>query len=244
MRSALKGVGMKSAVKQKKPLLKASHIKQRHSFAVKYQHWVEDDWKRVIFSDETKINRLGSDGRKWVWKKSCSSVGSILPQHVSKTVKYDGGNLMIWGCMTVHGVGWMCSIDGGMDATLYTSILDDYMFTTVDDFGMGRDDFVFQQDNDPKHTSKLAREWFDKHSVELLDWPAQSPDLNPIEHLWQHLKRKLVAYEKHPTSMHELWQRVQTEWEKIDKDICAKLIESMPKRVAAVLKAKGGYTRY
>ena len=159
-------------------------------------------------------------------------------------VKHGGGSLMIWGCMTAHEVGWMCRIDGGMDATLYTSILDDYMFTTVDHFGMGRDDFVFQQDNDPKHTSKLAREWFDKHSVELLDWPAQSPDLNPIEHLWQHLKRKLVAYEKHPTSMHELWQRVQTEWEKIDKDICAKLIESMPKRVAAVLKAKGGYTRY
>ena len=151
---------------------------------------------------------------------------------------------MIWGCMTAHGVGWMCRIDGRMDAELYTNILDDYLFTTVDFYQMDRDSFIFQQDNDPKHTSRRSREWLENNGVELLDWPAQSPDLNPIEHLWEHLKRQLAKYEVEPKSIHELWTRVEAEWEKIPKEVCVDLIKSMPRRVAAVLKAKGGYTKY
>ena len=75
-------------------------------------------------------------------------------------------------------------------------------------------------------------------------WPAHSPDLNPIEHLWSHLKRRLAEYEVEPKGMLELWERVQVEWDKIEPEVCQKLIESMPKHVEAVLKAKGGYTRY
>jgi transposase len=128
VRNALREEGLKAIVKKKKPLLKPRHIRQRYEFALKHQYWTEEDWSRVIFSDETKVNRLGSDGRKWVWKKP----GSMLTgQHVQGTVKYGGGSLMIWGCMTVHGVGWMCRIDGRMDAELYVSILDDYVLQTV-----------------------------------------------------------------------------------------------------------------
>ena len=237
----MKKENLKAAVKAKKPLLSPQHIKARYEFACKYQHWTEEDWFRVVFSDETKINRLGSDGRVWVWKRPGSA---LTQQHVSGTVKFGGGSLMIWGCMTAHGVGYMCQIEGRMDAALYTEILDDYIFKTVDHYEMDRERFVFQQDNDPKHTSKLAKDWFQDNGVELLDWPAQSPDLNPIEHLWFHLKRRLGAYQDALKSMLELWERVQEEWEKIPKETCLELIRSMPRRVAAVLKAKGGYTKY
>ena len=76
-----------------------------------------------------------------------------------------------------------------------------------------------------------------------MTWPAQSPDLNPIEHLWDHLKRRLGGYENPPGGMEELWERVQVLWEKIGADMCQNLIESMPRRVEAVIKAKGGYTK-
>ena len=77
-----------------------------------------------------------------------------------------------------------------------------------------------------------------------MEWPPQSPDLNPIEHLWGVLKRKLAGYENLPTSIKELWVWVQVEWEAISVQKCQKLIESMPRRIEAVIKAKGGYTKY
>ena len=90
---------------------------------------------------------------------------------------------------------------------------------------------VFQQDNDPKHTSRLAREWLENSRIEVLDCPAQSPDINPIEHLWFYLKQRLNEYETEASSMHELWQRVEKEWNTIPVDVCLGLIESMPRRM-------------
>ena len=74
----------------------------------------------------------------------------------------------------------------------------------------------------------------------MVDWPAQSPDLNPIEHL----KRRQANCEAMPSGVHELWERVQVEWERISKEECVHLIESMPRRIAEVLRMKGGHTKY
>ena len=77
-----------------------------------------------------------------------------------------------------------------------------------------------------------------------MQWPANSLDLNPTKHLWSYLKRRLAEYPEPPPSITELWHRVEKEWEAIPLSVCQKLIESMPGRVAAVLKAKGHYTKY
>src|SRR5271154_6487549 len=95
-------------------------MRARLDFANRYRDWTQEDWKHVVFSDETKINRLGSDGCKWVWKRSKSS---ILPQHVCGTLKFGGGGLMLWGCMTATGIEYACRIEGHMGAKLYTKIL-------------------------------------------------------------------------------------------------------------------------
>ena len=94
------------------------------------------------------------------------------------------------------------------------------------------------------HTSKLAQRWFNDHGYTVMKWPAQSADINPIEHLWWHLKRRLAEYEVAPRGVEELWECCQVEWEKIPKEVCQNLIESMPRRVQAIIKAKGGYTKY
>jgi hypothetical protein len=237
----LKDAGMKAVVKAKKPLLTKRHRKERLDWAVAHQHWTVEDWKRVVWSDETKINRLGSDGRKWVWKKPGEALSDRL---VKGTVKFGGGSLMMWGCMLWEGTGFACKIDGKMDKELYTKILQDELQETLAFYGKDPSSTIFQQDNDPKHKSHMATDYLEEQDFTILSWPAQSPDLNPIEHLWDHLKRKLGEYERAPGGILELWERVQVEWDKIEPEVCQKLIESMPRRVEAVLKAKGGYTKY
>jgi hypothetical protein len=241
LRRGLKENGMVPVVKKKRPLLRQRHRRNRLEFAEEHAEWTVEDWKRVIWSDEVKINRLGSDGRKYVWKEDGEGLSDRL---VQGTVKFGGGNLMMWGCMSWDGVGYTTRIEGKMDGELYTQILGDELMKTLEYFGYDEEDIIFQQDNDPKHTSKVAKKWFSDNSIKVLKWPAQSPDLNPIEHLWTYLKRRLQTYDEPPKSVHELWERVEKEWEAIPVEECRKLIESMPRRIAAVIKAKGGYTKY
>jgi transposase len=241
VRNALKRAGLKAIIKVKRPLLERRHRKARLEFALCHQHWTVEDWSRVIFSDETKINRKGSDGRVWGWKRPGYG---FEERNVVGTLKYGGGSTMLWGCMTISGPGHMTQVEGRMNAKQYTDILSQNLFQSATDTGFQGTDFIFQQDNDPKHTSKLAKKWFADHSIKLLRWPAQSPDLNPIEHLWGYLKRKLNAYPTDPRSIEELWQRIQQEWVQIPPDVCYDLIASMPSRIQAVLQARGGNTRY
>ena len=237
----LKKAGMKAVVKTKCPTLSARHCKAHLDFAYSHKDWTIEDWKKVIWSDETKINCLGSDGHKWAWKRAGEGLSDRL---VEGTLKFGGGSLMMWGCMTWQGVGFATKIDGRMDGDLYLQILRDELQQTLEYYGLNPPDIIFQQDNDPKHTCRMVKNWLEEQEFQTMVWPAQSPDLNPIEHLWGCLKRRLAQHENPPSGIHDLWERVQVEWEGIPVEECQKLIESMPRRVQAVLKAKGGYTKY
>ena len=106
---------MKAVEKKKGPRLTPKHRKERLDFAIRHQYWTLEDWKKVILSDETQINSLGSDGRKWVWKKAGEGLSDRL---VEGTLKFGGGSLMIWGYMLWDGVGDASKIDGRMDGDL------------------------------------------------------------------------------------------------------------------------------
>ena len=88
------------------------------------------------------------------------------------------------------------------------------------------------------------KEWLRDQEFKTMIWPSQSPDLNPIEHLWAHVKRKLNQYESPARGMNELWERIEEVWNEIDQEICWNLIRSMPSRIKAVLKAKGMWTKF
>ena len=237
----LRSYGLKAITKPKAPLLTSAHIKARLDFALQYQDWTIEDWKYVIWSDETKINRLGSDGRTWAWKKPGEPLSSRLVRPVKK---FGGGSLMMWGCMCWEGVGFATKIEGRMDGPLYVQILRDELMQTLEYYGKEVDEVIFQQDNDSKHTSKVALKCFQELGLRVLSWPANSPDLNPIEHLWFILKRRLNDYPEPPKGMLELWERVQVEWEAISKEQVQKLIISMADRIQAVIRSKGDVTDY
>ncbi|KAI1001218.1 hypothetical protein K3495_g6980 [Podosphaera aphanis] len=96
---------------------------------------------------------------------------------------------------------------------------------------------IFQQENDPKHTARATTSFLRSRDIKCLDWPAQSPDRNPIGHLWEELKTRLGTYYEPPKEVGELWQRVQREWALIPASTCRNLLESMPRRLEAVLAA-------
>jgi len=238
---ALKSMHFESKKKFDKPLLTARHKKARLEWARQHEHWTLVDWKRVIFSDETKINIWGSDGCRYYWTRPGDPAKD---HHYNLTVKHGGGSLMMWGCMTYCGIGYSCQIEGTMRGQDYVGILGTAFMNTLEYWGLKKEDVIFQHDNDPKHTSKVAKKWLDDQDIQVLSWPAQSPDLNPIEHLWHHLKVRLATYEKKAKSVHELWERCDKEWNSITPDTCRKYINTMPARVKAVIKAKGGNTKF
>ena len=140
-----------------------------------------------------------------------------------------------------NGVGKLVEVQEKMNADQYCEILEDGLVESFETLEMEE---IFQQDNDPKHTSKKAQQWFEDNQIQVLEWPAQSPDLNPIEHLWEYLKHPLQKYDTPPKGVHELWERVGEEWNEISSEVCQNLIESMPRRIKAVIKANGGHTKY
>ena len=131
-------------------------------------------------SDETNINRFCSDGRSWYWSREGES---LKPHQVKQTVKHGGGSIMVWGCMTFDGPGYICRIEGTLDQHLYKRILGDELLQTLEYYQLESDKVIFQHDNDPKHTAKSVREWLDQQPFDVLKCPTQSPDLNTIEHL-------------------------------------------------------------
>jgi transposase len=225
VRNVLKQHSFKAVTKKKKPLLSAVHRKKHLAFALKYQNWTVEDWKRVFWSDETKINRIGSDGKQWVWKQAGQG---LIAREVQATVKFGGGNIMVWGCMGWEGVGRLAEVEGRMDADQYVDILKKNLLPCLEESDIPMEDLIFQQDNDPKHTSKKAKKWIEDNDITLLDWPPQSPDLNPIEHLWDHIKKKLSTYPTQAKGVWEIWERVAEVWGDIEPEVCQNLIKSMP----------------
>lgn len=240
-RRALHRIGLLSAVKKKKPALSAKNVKARLAFCKKHVNWSVEDWRRVIWSDEVKINRFQSDGISYYWRRPKET---IQRHHVKQTVKHGGGSLMVWGCFTWHNIGPIVKISGIMKKEDYLDILKSNLPDFVQSSPYSEEQVIFQQDGDPKHTAKIVKEWFSQQTFKLMEWPAQSPDLNPIENLWSILKKRLGKYKRAPENMDELWRRVQFEWGQIPDNFIQNLVESMPKRMKGVIKNKGLWTKY
>ncbi len=150
-------------------------------------------------------------------------------------------SVMIWAAMSSAGVGPLCFRKSTVNAAIYQEILEHFMLPSADKL-YGDADFIFQQDLAPAHTAKGTKSWFNDHGVTVLDWPANSPDLNPIENLWSIVKRKMR--DTRPNNADELKTTVKETWASIPPQQCHKLITSMPRRIAAVIKAKVAPTKY
>ncbi len=150
-------------------------------------------------------------------------------------------SVMIWAAMSSAGVGPLCFLKSTVNAAIYQEILEHFMHPSADKL-YGDADFIFQQDLAPAHTAKGTKSWFNDHGVTVLGWPANSPDLNPIENLWGIVKRKMR--DTRPNNADDLKAAIKETWASIPPQQCHKLIPSMPRRIEAVIKAKRAPTKY
>ncbi len=170
IRNYLHSEDLHGRIARKVPLLSPKNINRRKELCNSWSSWTLKKWKKVLFSDETKINLFSSDGKVTVWRKLSTAFNS---RNCVPTVKHGGGSLMVWGCFSYEGVGKLVFIDGIMDKYQYKRILAENLDKSCEMLGLPVD-FIFQQDNDPKHKSKYVMEFFDNNDFSFMDWPSQS----------------------------------------------------------------------
>ncbi|KAG2468538.1 TCB1 transposase, partial [Polypterus senegalus] len=232
--AAIHQPGLYGRVARQRPLVSKRHMAAHLEFTKRHLKDSQTMRNKILWSDETKIELFGVNARRHVWRKpgTAHHQANTIP-----TVKHGGGSIMLWGA----GTGRLVRIKGKMTAAMYRDILDENLLQSALDLRLGRR-VIFQQDNDPKHTAKIPKEWLQDNSVNVLEWPSQSPDLNPIEHLWRDLK--MAVHRHFSSNLMELERCCKDEWAKLAKDWCAKLVASYSKRLEAGIAAKGASTKY
>ncbi len=238
VRRHLVAAGRVSRRPMKKQLLTDTMKERRLIWAKQLENWTKNDWRKVLFSDESHFLVQGK--RSQYVRRSKGE--PILDAHIEQYVKHPQKR-MFWGCFSYKGVGSLYPVEGMMCADQYIDVIKRKVIKDMKDF-FPNGDGIFQQDSAPCHKAKKVTKLLKEKRIQLLDWPGNSPDLNPIENLWSIIKMELrkrdcATQTKLTQAIIDIWFRDPTIEEK-----CLKLIDSMPKRVKQVIFNKGGHTNY
>lgn len=241
LHSYLFHLGFTTRIRIGKPMLSPRHVAARLLFWAVHQARTMEYWSRVVFSDESKFQPRSSSGRRYVRLSKGITKSPLL---FKPTVKFGGGTLMVWGAISYWGVGPLYLISGNLNSDGYVHILESTMLPFFTALQEEHGDMIFQQDNDPKHTSRKAKAWFAERHIDLMAWPAMSPDLNIIEHVWYQVAHRLDQKERSFSSIPKLWAALQEIWGSIPLDAIRTLYHSIPNRLQELHRVRGHNTRY
>ena len=235
----LKRHGITKKVARRKPGLKKSCKIARLQFAKAHQSWTISEWNKVLFSDESNFNTRKQSARLKVSRR----IGeSNTPQNIAYTFSSGTISCSVWGGIAGTQKTNLVFLSKGttMNKDLYLDVLKHQVLPFMTENNIA----IFMQDNAPCHTSKLTKGWLDQQNFLTMKWPPYSPDLNPIEHIWAWIKALLHKKKGHITNYSDLEREIRELWDEVDCAMLEKLFQSMPRRIAAVIDAKGGSIRY
>lgn len=224
----------------RRPLATRQHLQQRLAYAREHPDKRPLFWHRMKFSDE-KIFSNQSDGHAVNITRKVGEkykAGCVIP-----TKKW-GPRVHVWGIISWEGVGPLRRIVGNLTAHRYITevIFDIRELCTIRRNGQVLR-YLFQQDNARPHSAALTQQFLDEQHVRCIDWPPNSPDLNPIEHVWSHVAAR-VRSRGVARDAQQLWNWVQSEWDRTPIDYIRSLYRSIPSRLQEVIDNRGGYGHY
>jgi transposase len=233
VRRILNNAGFFSYVAKHKPLLTKEQIKFRLQYSKVGVRLGTEFWKKVIFSDETEVS-LYPQKKKFVIRKKGTE---LAPSHILPAVKHSP-KIMIWGCFGYKGVGALFFCEQRLNSEEYINVLNTALLPSVDKL-CGDEDWFFQQDNAPCHKSRATMNWLQEHEIEAIAWPANSPDLNPIENVWAYLKQHLYQEEGGWETVRQLRDRITAFWNKIPSEFLTSMFDSYETRLKEVITNRG-----
>ena len=179
---------------------------------------------------------FSSDGREWIWRFKGEEFD---PDLIDIKIKHSQ-SIMIWCSISYSGVGSLVFIEKKMDKYLFLRILKNNLLKDAE--RLIGDDFYFQQDNDPKHKSDIVQDWIIKKGIDMIKWPANSPDMSPIENCFHFLKKSLGS--NHFTSKDDFKEKILKNWKEIPLDYLRNLYNSMEDHIESLHRAKGHQTKF
>jgi transposase len=239
IRRNLKKVGLTACMPRKKPAMSEAHCQARLEWAHAHENWGPRKWRRVLFSDESTFTQFQQGRQGKVWREPGEELN---PDCIAATVKHSPSK-MFWGCFSWNGLGLIVPIKGSVTGQTHAKVIDDYVVPTLDDL-FPRNNRIFQEDNAPPHRSKVAMAARENAKIVVLDWPSQSPDLSPIENLWSEMKMMVRRRTPPPSNIKVLEKYVKDAWKDLPPEYYKKLIDSMPRRIEAVIAANGNRINY
>ncbi|GFU44527.1 transposable element Tcb2 transposase [Trichonephila clavipes] len=214
--------------------------RNRLCWAREHVSWTQQQWASVLFTDESRFTMDSDSGRLLIWREQRSRY------HQSNTVErhsYRGGGILVWAGISLGGHTDLRVFHGGTVTGLRyrDEILDPYVRPYAAAIG---NDFILMDNNAPPHRARIVEEYLEDHGLERMEWPARSPDLNPIEHLWDYLGREVAALNPPPRSLHELKQGLLCVWSSLPIPVSDNLINSMGNRCRQCIQVRGGHIPY
>ncbi|GFW68827.1 transposable element Tcb2 transposase [Trichonephila clavipes] len=215
--------------------------RNRLCWAREHVSWTQQQWASVLFTDESRFTMESDSGRLLIWREQ-----QRTRYHQSNTVErhsYRGGGILVWAGISLGGHTDLHVFHGGTVTGLRyrDEILDPYVRPYAAAIG---NDFILMDDNARPHQARIVEEYLEDHGLERMEWPARSPDLNPIEHLWDYLGREVAALNPPPRSLHELKQGLLCVWSSLPIPVFDNLINSMGNRCRQCIQVRGGHIPY
>lgn len=201
-------------------------------------HHGNTNWRRVVFSDESRFNLFHADGRFRVYRRRNERFADNC---VLEHDRFGGGGVMVWAAINFNFKSQLIICNGNLNAERY---IQQVLQPVVLPMFQRRQRLIFMQDNAPAHRARATTTFLNNNNIPVLPWPSRSPDCNPIEHLWDELGRRLRRRQNQPNNVRDLANALIDEWRRIPRRVYRNLCESMDSRLRAVIAANGGHNRY